>query len=133
MIKFENAEYKKELTEIVNKSSMHFLEAESLYDLFESVLPDTAELWEYELPGGINTKITGNCNAMRTGLKTCLRVVPNAAVIKYIENNMLVIDYDKITFKLVEREDGLLVIAKNSQIIGSRWLALVNPKTLKVK
>lgn len=44
---------------------------------------------------------------------------------------MLTISGDTIGFKLIERTDGTaLVTAYYNQIIGSRWLAIVDPNNL---
>lgn len=61
-----------------------------------------------------------------------LYVRPEPVVIHDIKQNMLAAGVnDAITFEIVVRDfhDGL-VVAKNSAIIGSRWLALIDPLTI---
>ena len=50
---------------------------------------------------------------------------PKLIVLDYIRTNMLPIDYDSIYFEAIDRDNKWLIIAKYNQIIGSRWLALV--------
>lgn len=38
---------------------------------------------------------------------------------------MFISDYDSIYFEVIGRIDGVLVLAKNNKILGSRWLALL--------
>lgn len=52
-------------------------------------------------------------------------------VVDWIKSNMLPSAYDSIYFEIVVRGPReALVIAKNNQIIASRWLAMIDPKTI---
>lgn len=71
--------------------------------------------------------VTDYCDAIRVeGLEESLSVKANARVVEWINQHMIRSDYDDWYFQLVRRDDGLLVIVKNNQIIASRWLALLD-------
>lgn len=51
---------------------------------------------------------------------------PTELVVKAVCGSMIAAGVnDQITFEIVDRGDELLVVAKNSVIIGSRWIALL--------
>jgi hypothetical protein len=51
--------------------------------------------------------------------------------VREVLDSMLTISGDTIGFQLIERTDGTaLVTAYYNQILGSRWLAIVDPNTL---
>lgn len=72
--------------------------------------------------GGI---ISDYCNAIRSALEDNLHVKPKPEVVDFIQKNMIISDYDSIFFELIGRIDGILVVSRNSQILGARWLALL--------
>ena len=56
---------------------------------------------------------------------------PKKEVLQLIERNMVIVAYDEIYFKIVIRsKNSALVVAQHNQIIGSRWLAIIDPKTV---
>lgn len=61
-----------------------------------------------------------------------LYVRPHPRVIEDIKRNMIAAGVnDEITFEIVVRDlEQALVVAKNSSIIGSRWLALIKPSSI---
>lgn len=62
--------------------------------------------------------------------KTC-HAKPTDAVIKYLREAMLAIPNDTISFRLTMRDDGsVLVSARYSTILGSRWLAIIDAEDL---
>ena len=57
---------------------------------------------------------------------------PRPIVLEYIRGNMLPVDYDSIYFEVIDRGDNeTLIVAKYNQIIGSRWLAIVDTDSVK--
>ena len=58
-----------------------------------------------------------------------MTVTPSPALVTWLSENMLALG-DSISFEIVVRSDGALVIAKHSKIIGSRWLAMIDPNTI---
>lgn len=69
--------------------------------------------------------ISDYCNAMRSALEDSLHVKPKQEIIDFINKNMFISDYDSIYFEVIGRIDGVLVLAKNNKILGSRWLAVL--------
>ena len=52
-------------------------------------------------------------------------------LIDWIQNNMLAVDHDSIYFNVIVRDDQhALVTAQYNQIIGSRWLALIDANSV---
>ena len=69
--------------------------------------------------------ISDYCLAHGTDLDNSLHVKPTQVLVDFIKSNMFLSNGDSIYFELVERKDGILVIAKNNAILASRWLALL--------
>lgn len=60
-----------------------------------------------------------------------LSVEPTQAVVDFIKVAMLPTAHDTIGFEIVFRDDGTaLVLARNNQIIASRWLAYIDAATV---
>lgn len=58
-------------------------------------------------------------------------VRPSPDLVTFLRANMIDVDYDSIYFRAIHRGDGTtLVIAQYNQIIGSRWLALLQTSDL---
>lgn len=57
-------------------------------------------------------------------------VRPTLALWLKLHETMIKVDYDAIYFHIVIRTDGALVLAQYNQIIGSRWIALIDPATI---
>ena len=56
---------------------------------------------------------------------------PSDMVLKFVRDHMLPVDYDSIYFQAVNRGDNqTLITAQYNQIIGSRWLAIVETDTM---
>lgn len=52
-------------------------------------------------------------------------------LVEWISENMLNISHDNIYFEAILRNDGsCLLVAQHNQIIGSRYLAYLDPETL---
>lgn len=60
-----------------------------------------------------------------------LYVTPSPMLVDWISNNMLAMG-DRLHFEIVFRKDGALVIVSHGKIIGSRWLAMIDPSTVPV-
>lgn len=56
-------------------------------------------------------------------------VRPSTQVLDYAQKHML-LSCGPISFEAIEREDGVLVIARETRIISGRWLCLLSPATL---
>ena len=56
---------------------------------------------------------------------------PSEKLIKAVKENMLAIDYDRISFDIIVYNDmTALVVAHYSQILGSRWICLIDSETI---
>lgn len=56
---------------------------------------------------------------------------PRAEVVTKLQRSMVISNYDQIGFQIVVRDARqALVSAQHSQIIGSRWLAFIDPKSI---
>ena len=118
-----------------------FPEAKSLSDLFESTevrkpseSSEKIKIWKGEDPHDpqAETYLTSYCQVRRAnGGFDFLHVKPRERVVEYIDNNLIKVAYDSIHFEIVVYDDGTaLVLVKYSQIIGSRWLAMVDASTV---
>jgi len=60
------------------------------------------------------------------------KVKPSAKVVEYIQENMYPAGHgDSIYFEIIVWDkDQALIVARNSTIIASRWVALIDPKTI---
>jgi len=60
-----------------------------------------------------------------------LRVKPNQKLVRGIEESMIAIEYERTHFEIIDHDDGRsLVVCSHGQIIGSRWLARIDSKTV---
>jgi len=76
-------------------------------------------------------RLSSGCSVRRPDAWQFLQVEPREGLVEWIAENMLLADLDTISFEAVVRDDGTaLLLASYSQIIGSRWLALVPADTL---
>ena len=58
---------------------------------------------------------------------------PLPMTLKYVRENMLPVDYDSIYFQLVDRGDNeTLVTAQYNQILGNRWLAMIQTDSIPI-
>lgn len=132
-------EYKEAMLERVGKQ-IYFPDVEKFSDLF-----DDWRLWEHGRSEGfdrIPIKVRQSayqpegsfigefCSVACSGLGN-LHVKPGKRLIDFILKQMVIPNYDVIDFELIDRTDGMLVLAKNNVIIGSRWLALLPPSALQ--
>jgi len=133
-----------------------FPEAKSFYDIFrkktrrykESTSKEWNASWEFmdhKFEYGPNRyrkevmKITSFCS-MRTAISNggdsewipYINAMPKKPTVNYIKEHMLPGTGDSISFDIVFRSDGALIIAKNSSILAERWLALVETSTVPV-
>lgn len=68
----------------------------------------------------------------RDGYRHAYAVLPQW-LIDWVQANMLPVDYDSIYFTINARDDvTALVTAQYNQIIGSRWLALIDANSINV-
>jgi len=108
-----------------------FPETTKLSELFDSFTLRTAteHLQSVRTDGGHTVSKGGHISG-RDGLK-CFHAEPTDAVLDYISNSMLNLDRDSLYFEVVIRNDGrALVVVKHNNIIGSRWLALLDASEL---
>lgn len=126
------------------ESGMPFKDAKSFFDVFESAVPydhkqplkdrlewtmvgDYKELANHHTSGNV---ITNYCMVSGKEYRS-FHVRPKQEVIEYVRNNMIPVYYDHIYFQVVVRNDNTaLITASYNQIIGSRWLALVDADTV---
>jgi len=67
---------------------------------------------------------------MMSGGKS-FHATPKKVVIEALEKSLILVNYDEIYFEIVDRGGGdALVLAKYNQIIGSRYLAIIDPRTI---
>jgi len=88
------------------------------------------KIGQSDLRGNAAT-IDDYCAALNTSLENSLHVKPNEKLVEFIKKSMFLDSRDSIYFEIVERDDELLVLAKNNVIIGSRWLTLLPKSELK--
>ncbi len=122
--------YKEKLSEEVR--TIHFMDVTKFSELFSQW-----RWWEHEKSQGFEkipvekslgfneSYISDYCLAHGTDLDNSLHVKPTQVLVDFIKSNMFLSNGDSIYFELVERKDGILVIAKNNAILASRWLALL--------
>jgi hypothetical protein len=68
---------------------------------------------------------------IRDNPRRSMAVKPQPWLVEWIKTNLLFIEYDTLHFEIViwtKRE--ALVIVSYGKIIGSRWLAIIDPKTI---
>lgn len=60
-----------------------------------------------------------------------LAVTPTDEIVEYVKQNMIYSINESFSFEIVKQSDGdYLLLVRNSQIIGSRWLAYLDPATV---
>ena len=74
-----------------------------------------------------HAEIGGFCS-VRGGQSLWVR--PRPEIIDYIREHMVFSEGERISFEIVDRGGTALVVARNSQIIGSRWLAFIESATI---
>jgi len=106
-----------------------FTLARSFADLFESHAPDTsARPDDIELPE-TECVVSPLCTITGNGDFRYMWARPSAAVLEYLGRSIVV--PDRLDFEIVVRSpDEALVVARHNRIIGSRWLALIDPRTI---
>jgi hypothetical protein len=58
-------------------------------------------------------------------------VKPSAAVVDFVKNSTIGIEYDHMFFQIIRRsKDECLVTVSYSQIIGSRWIATIDTSSV---
>ena len=71
-------------------------------------------------------RISKHLSITRTSMSGRLWAAPEPWLIEWIDVEMIKVRNDTISFELVERDNGhVLLIAAHSSIIGSRWLTLL--------
>ena len=102
---------------------IEFTEVTSFSELFSE--------WEWFYGSGYANQdgVSDYCNTTRIDLPHSLNVKARPHLVTWITSNMLLPEYDSWYFELVHRDDGILVVVKNNQILASRWLALLDTKT----
>lgn len=102
-----------------------------LAELFSAVhtgepFPDKCQFPGKRKPGIV---IQGWCSVRGKPPSLAVDCMPDVEA--WIYQNMLQIDYDKIYFTITVRDNGTaLVCAQYNQIIGDRWLALIDAADL---
>lgn len=116
-----------------------FPDVRSFGELFEGYAPWNSTLSRRSTPQAFPpVKVEGAKGSIGPylvvsgGEHRSMAVKPNQAVIDYIVSNMFsILSDDTIYFEIVIRDENeALVTAKYNKIIGSRWLALIDPKTI---
>lgn len=121
------------------KSKCYLQDIESLSDLFTESPTGESQYWQGDnvrstfpyrknptIPVvGSYLTVRGECPTSGDHLCHSKTVVPTERTRKFIQQNMLPIESDSIYFQAISREDGILIVAKYNQILGSRNLALV--------
>ena len=130
-------EYKRKIGEVAGKSIL-MPNAASFGDLFRRwrkfvsvdeklegwgpwTIGDDLRLRDDDRP----MQVSSYCAMYGTPLQDSLRVVPNQDVLDLLRKNLVLLENDTIWFQVVDRKDGVLITAKYNNIIGSRWLALL--------
>lgn len=116
----------------VNGQTLYVPEARTFSDLFTRVerygkhtIPRTPiEGIDYSKRGRMGRMFVGPYCYIRDGLS--LAVEPTEAVMR-VAREMLMVDGDHLSFEIIRWDDGrALVVLKYGQIIGSRWLAMID-------
>ena len=77
----------------------------------------------------VSTSISFSGNDERFRYTHILEI--NPIVLDFIEQRMIRVDYDSISFNIVTWDDGrALVVAQYSQIIGSHYVAIIDASTI---
>ena len=97
---------------------------ESFSELFPEL---TLEKQEHPFQG---SAVTNWIQIRDRGAYRHKRAVLPQWLIDWCQENMLPVNYDSIYFTVTIRDDGALICAQYNQIIGSRWLALVDADTV---
>jgi hypothetical protein len=108
-----------------------FPKADSFFDIFDQVDSEkkTVAVMKSDYPGSKDKMGIGNW-VMMSGGKS-FHASPKKVVIEALEKTLIIVNYDTIYFEIVDRGGGnALVIAKYNHIIGSRWLAFIDPRTI---
>ena len=112
-----------------------FPEADTFKDIFEQV--DSGKKIvaviksDYEKGSQMSVSNWVSSSRVGHGVDHSFYATPKKSVIEAIEENMIIVSYDEIYFEIVDRGGGsALVLAKYNQIIGSRYLAFIDPKTI---
>ena len=123
---------------------VQFPEKKRFMDLFQiatyiqgSMKPRTISVLDCDKlgkPGPLtksNINVGPYCSVTRkaTGYGS-LYVVCADDVLDYLQKRVVASRRDSISFACIERDDGVLVLAKNSLILADYWLALIDPASL---
>lgn len=120
-----------------------FPKARKLADLFTSIESydkvgetGSAHVWKTdEVEYGLNTRreykgrsvLSKFCSVRTDGDWESLSITASPELIEWLADNMLLMDRDSISFEIVDHRNGTgLLVAKNSIILGSRWLAIID-------
>jgi hypothetical protein len=123
-------ESKRHLESIVGHT-IAFKEATSFADIFETAVPYVKGSANDQRRSIKGKTVSSYCTVSGGEQYRSFSVKPQQRVMDYIGENMLDIAYDSIYFTVTIRDDGsALLAAQYNQIIGSRWLAIVDASTI---
>jgi len=109
--------------------TLGFPRVRAFADIFESCVSHDAERpADIEL-SSIGCTLSPYCYTSGDVEHRSMWVRPRQAVVDYIVDNIVVADH--LHFQIVIRSaDQALVLVSHNRIIGSRWLALIDPRTI---
>ncbi len=120
----------------LNERPIAFPDVKTLAELFTEVKPGKGESPVIEkMPNWTNGKrncyLTGWLSVSGETERRSFHVKPTEAVIACVRDSMLHGEYDRIHFEAVVWDDGrALVLAQYNQIIGSRYLAVIDAASI---
>ena len=119
----------KELRELFDRITLYEKEALPSYYLVENAtqaMPARGPKRSNEVPIGPYC-IRSSDEVPHKGLS----IYPNERLADWVQKNMIYIQYDTMHFKIIDYRDGMsLVIISYGQIIGERWLAMVQTESI---
>jgi hypothetical protein len=84
---------------------------------------------ENRLLVGPHIYVSGELNGSKR--RRVLNYKPSDMLLKWLSENMLSVEYDRITFRATLRKgDVTLITAQSGLILASRWLSLIETKEL---
>jgi len=126
---FSNIEYKRSIANDIKQIYfLNIIDFNDLFDAWDGAYQSSNEKkWPLiSLNNAEGAAIQSYCQTSNEAIQ----VLPNNKVIKTIQDSMIIYDYERFYFELVHIDDGVLAIVKYNSIIGSRWLALLDPSTV---
>jgi hypothetical protein len=108
--------------------------ADSFNDVFESVDQGKKIVAVSTAKMGRTTERMGFSNFVsmsRVPGRHSMYATPKREVLQALEGSMIVVAHDEVYFEIVDRGGGnALVVAKHNAIIGSRYVAIIDPSTI---